>query len=208
MNMHTTNPHPHTDRRVNRTRRQLREALTALILEKGYDAVTIEDITERADLGRTTFYLHYRAKEELLLESIGATAQELYEQVNAQISLITPRTPQTALDAITQIFQHAAHNSTLYQIIFKGGAASKVQHFIHEFLSEASKPYFEPIYLSEDQAIIPPEVLTNYFSAALLGFITWWLESSQPYTAEQAAEYFTVMFFAGIRNLRGTPGSA
>ena len=54
---------PRTDRRTNRTRRQLREALLALILEKGYDSITVEDITGRADLGRTTFYLHYRDRK-------------------------------------------------------------------------------------------------------------------------------------------------
>lgn len=48
------------DRRVRRTRRALQDSLTSLILEKGYDAVTVEDITDRADLGRTTFYLHYK----------------------------------------------------------------------------------------------------------------------------------------------------
>ena len=70
--------HEHTlDRRGRRTRRQLKEALFALILEKGYDAVTIEDITGRADLGRTTFYLHYRDKEELLLEAIDSIANDL-----------------------------------------------------------------------------------------------------------------------------------
>lgn len=55
------------DRRVRRTRRALQDSLTSLILEKGYDAVTVEDITDRADLGRTTFYLHYKDKEELLI---------------------------------------------------------------------------------------------------------------------------------------------
>src|SRR5512141_2751987 len=99
------------DRRVNRTRRQLREALTTLILEKGYDAITIEDITEQADLGRTTFYVHYHGKEELLLESVGATAQELFDQVNAQITAGTTRSVETALSSIHQVFQHAAQNS-------------------------------------------------------------------------------------------------
>ncbi len=70
-----------TDRRVSRTRRQLRNALMALILERGYNAVTIEDITERADLGRTTFYLHFRDKEELLVESLEEIAADLKSQV-------------------------------------------------------------------------------------------------------------------------------
>ncbi len=69
------------DRRVNRTRRQLREALFNLILEKGYDAVTVEEITARADVGRTTFYLHYHDKEDLLMESIGELVDDLIEQM-------------------------------------------------------------------------------------------------------------------------------
>ncbi len=71
-----------SDRRVSRTRRSLREALMSLILEKGYDAVTIEDITTRADTGRTTFYLHYRDKEELLLESINEVVDGLFTQIS------------------------------------------------------------------------------------------------------------------------------
>ena len=57
-----------TDRRIQRTRELLRKALMELIDEKGYDAVTIQDITERANLGRTTFYLHYQSKEDLFLD--------------------------------------------------------------------------------------------------------------------------------------------
>jgi AcrR family transcriptional regulator len=69
------------DRRVSRTRRQLREALFNLILEKGYDATTVEEITARADVGRTTFYLHYHDKEDLLMESIGELVDDLIEQM-------------------------------------------------------------------------------------------------------------------------------
>jgi AcrR family transcriptional regulator len=201
MNTNSINNPSRQDRRVNRTRRQLREALTALILEKGYDVLTIEDITERADLGRTTFYLHYRGKEELLLESISTTAQELYEQVNAQIEPGMQHSPQLGLQAVSQVFQHAAQNSMLYRIILKGGAASKVQRFIFEFLSEAAKPYFEQRFITHSQASVPLEVITNYFSAAMLGFLTWWLEADMPYTAEEAAGYFTTMFLSGTRNL-------
>ena len=53
------------DRRVRRTRRLLRDACIALILEKGYETITVEEITERADVGRTTFYMHYRDKEDV-----------------------------------------------------------------------------------------------------------------------------------------------
>jgi AcrR family transcriptional regulator len=60
------------DRRIQRTRQLLRNALFALIIERGYESIAIQDITERANLGRATFYLHYQDKEELLKASVKA----------------------------------------------------------------------------------------------------------------------------------------
>jgi AcrR family transcriptional regulator len=58
------------DPRVVRTRQMLRDALVSLIEEKGFDAITIQDIADRAGLNRATFYLHYRDKQELLVKSL------------------------------------------------------------------------------------------------------------------------------------------
>ena len=65
-----------TDRRIQRTRQSLRTALLELIKEKDYDAISIEEITERANVGRATFYLHYKDKEDLLLEEFSEMANE------------------------------------------------------------------------------------------------------------------------------------
>ena len=189
------------DRRVTRTRRHLREALMQLILEKGYDAVTIEDITERAELGRTTFYLHYRDKEELLLESIEATAQELYQQIYPEKGPQGPSSPQEGLHAIERVFTHAAANSLLYRIILKGGAASKVRHTILNFLSEAALPIFERNLPNPRMFPVPLQAVSSYFAASLLGFLTWWLEEETPYPPEEASRYFTQLFLFGLRGL-------
>jgi AcrR family transcriptional regulator len=206
MNTNSVSPVPRPDRRVSRTRRQLRDALIALIIEKGYDDITIEDITDRADLGRTTFYLHYHGKEDLLLESIGDTAQELYEQVNAGFTQGAKRNAQTAFGAIQQVFQHAGQNSLLYRIILKGGAASKVQRFLQDILKEGSWPFFSQGLATGTPHAIPLEVLTNYFATALLGFITWWLEADMPYPPDQAAGYFAAILYSGIRGIQQTGG--
>ncbi|MGP4104592.1 TetR/AcrR family transcriptional regulator [Nonomuraea sp. KM90] len=60
------------DRRVRRTRRLIQEALVALILDKGYDAVTVTDIIDRADVGRSTFYSHFTDKQDVLLSNLDA----------------------------------------------------------------------------------------------------------------------------------------
>ena len=72
------------DRRIQRTRHELREALFALIIERGYEAITVLDITERANLGRTTFYLHYHEKEELLVDSVKELLNELRQGVEPE----------------------------------------------------------------------------------------------------------------------------
>ena len=65
-----------TDRRVQRTRKALRSALLELIKEKGYDSVSVEEITQRANLGRATFYLHYKDKEDLLVDEFNEIVNE------------------------------------------------------------------------------------------------------------------------------------
>src|SRR2546421_5853739 len=65
------------DRRVRRTQHLLAKALIALTLEKGYESVTIRDITERADIGYATFFRHYHSKDELLQDVSEVVIEEL-----------------------------------------------------------------------------------------------------------------------------------
>lgn len=186
-----------SDRRINRTRRQLREALMSLLLEKGYSTVTVEEITNRADLGRTTFYLHYRDKEELLLESIETTAEELRAQVDQLLSTNSSETNYS--NAIHFVFQQAAKNASLYRIILSGGAANSVLNRIREIFSEAALEFFQR-RLSDPNNLpsaIPLDVVAHAFATSMLGLMTWWLEQGIPYSAEQISSYFRILFFSG-----------
>src|SRR5215207_10196482 len=77
----TMSPSP-TDRRVRRTQELLRGALMALIMEKGYDRITVQDILDEADVGRSTFYAHYRDKEDLLLSGFDDIRTALAEEAH------------------------------------------------------------------------------------------------------------------------------
>src|SRR5689334_21487919 len=65
--LHTASKEMPMDKRIQRTRELLQKALIELINERGYDAITVQDIVEKANLGRTTFYLHYSSKDELFM---------------------------------------------------------------------------------------------------------------------------------------------
>jgi len=188
---------PRRDRRVSRTRRQLQQALMELILEKGYDAVKVEDITERADLGRTTFYLHFRDKEELLLESVEEVAEELQAQVGLlSDDVITSPLLDRAHDAILLVFRHAAEHATLYRIILSSGATLKVRQRIHDLILESARRFNRMTRLEEPSLRqVPPEYVVGYFASALLGYLTWWLEQGMPCPPEMIADYFVTLFF-------------
>jgi len=108
------------DRRKKKTRRTLRESLFALILEKGDDVVTVDEIIRRADVGRTKFCLRYRDKEDLPLKCLEEIVDELAEQVNraAAANLHRKNLPLEEWPVENNptylIFQHAAQNASIY----------------------------------------------------------------------------------------------
>ena len=94
-----------TDRRVQRTRELLQKALIELISERGYDAITIQDIVDRANVGRTTFYLHYSSKDELLISCHEAMVSEFHFGPFYSLSrdeLLSPEAPP----GMTSAYRH------------------------------------------------------------------------------------------------------
>jgi len=200
------------DRRVIRTRRQLREALLSLILEKGYDGVTIEEITDRADVGRTTFYLHYKDKEELLLECINGAIDELVDEITS-IPLsawqLAPEEDQVKLsrdNPILQIFYYVAENADLYRIIMHGTGSGQTQNRVRNIIANAVSEFLKD--RAEQQAIIlnptvPLEVFSNYFAGSLMSLVAWWLDMDMPYKPEEMTRMFQKMFFPGAGDVLG-----
>ena len=118
------------DRRIQRTRPLLQDALFRLISERGYEHITIADITEQANLGRTTFYLHYRDKEDLLQESIKALLHDLHLDVEPETE-----EPCTYHMASVRIFQHVARRQQLYRAMFKEAGPTRT-------LEDVMRTYF------------------------------------------------------------------
>jgi len=107
------------DRRVRRTRRILIEALIALILEKGYSKITVQDILDRADVGRSTFYDHFRDREALLVACFDNVRDESRREIDAMpgASPPDPACPAAA------IFAHAQRRRPVYRALCGNRAA-------------------------------------------------------------------------------------
>ncbi len=100
-----------TDRRVQRTHELLQKALIELITERGYDAITIQDIADRAYVGRTTFYQYYNSKDDLFMSCHEAIVSEfqsgmLYSHPLSREELLSPEVPPKIISAYRHLDEH------------------------------------------------------------------------------------------------------
>jgi AcrR family transcriptional regulator len=167
-------------RRSQRTRQQLKEALFELIFEKGYDAITVEDITERADLGRTTFYFHFRDKDDLMFQSLNAAYDELRELVHAAP---LGQEFENGVHPIRITFSHVAENVPLYRVIFSGQGIPSIAEKIYRVLYEGALVDIAG-YQKQFNVIpsLPNEITANYVATIIIGMARWWLDHDMPYS--------------------------
>lgn len=200
------------DRRVLRTRRLLRDAFFDLILEKGYEAVTIEDITSRADLGRTTFYLHYKDKEDLLMETVREVASELVSELSEiplgrkRLSDGEPPDPGLVGKAIARAFHNVERNSTLYRIILRGegtySAVTRLREIVIQSISELLQHLVNRDQLAFNPTV-PLEMYLHSLAGAWIWLVGWWLEKGKPFSPEEMAEMFQNMFLSSMMAVLG-----
>jgi len=171
-----------TDRRVRKTQQALSDALVALILEKGYDAITIKEITDRADVAHATFYRHYRDKDELLRRKL--------EEIVGEIEALT-REP-TLQDAEGYlIFKHAQENSSLYRILLGSQGTLEVRKWLKDRMAANTLRTCKP--LLQSNSLIPPQIAAHHIAGSLLLLIEWWLDQEMPYPPHQMAKIYERM---------------
>jgi AcrR family transcriptional regulator len=177
----------HADRRVRRTRRMLRDALVALVIEKGYDTVTVEEITERADVGRTTFYLHYQDKDDLLLEVTGQVADQLESQI---LNLLHIK--EVGIEDIApMIFKLAGENLRMYRIIMSGQCGPKIFKQFQDRLTRLFRRVLKAeMKKSAVRPVIPLDLAATYLWGALQSTLVWWLDNDMPYQVHEMVRLF------------------
>lgn len=190
-----------TDRRILRTRQMLRQALLELILERGYDALGIQDITDRADLARATFYLHYRDKEDLLIETMEFIVAEFAARLQ-DVRLDEWQLEDGA--PVQQVFVYAAEQARLYRAVMNGQGGFKVSRRLHAIIAEAHRQTVERLMAERGAVLkVPMNFLCNYYAGALLSLVFWWLENDQPYSPEEMAAMFREVSLAGRAQAMG-----
>jgi AcrR family transcriptional regulator len=178
------------DRRTQRTQQALSRALVALIQEKRYDSITIQEICDRANVGRSTFYTHYQDKDDLLATNF----QQMMK------SLGKPLTYQDGqwVFPVAPLFEHVQGHYHLYQALLWGGGMElhmragqkqwsvQIEHYLSDLLKGAQSP------------AVPIPVIAAYVAGSLQTLLLWWLDQKMPYSPERMDELFQQLVMPGV----------
>jgi len=173
------------DRRVQRTRDLLQNALLELLQNRDYDAVTIQDIADRANVGRTTFYLHFESKEALYR---GAHMAEIARIAGAPLTRAELFADDPPARMIAVYAYHWATRDILRMIYF--GKDAEVIHRQMRDQSAAHTAAYLRATFADDPFRMPVDVLATFLATSEIGLMMWWIEKHPPHTPEQMAAHF------------------
>ena len=171
------------DRRVQRTRQLLERALLELIEEYNYEDITVQQITDRANMGRATFYLHYRDKEQLLL----TTLQKLQEDLAQRLEPLYPPDLLTEKQTVSEkVFEHVARYRQLYQVLLSERGAALAKNRLMAYMTQQAEHFVvNPLLAVVGEPAVPPSFLATYLSGTLYTAIIWWLDHPQQKTPQE-----------------------
>jgi AcrR family transcriptional regulator len=173
------------DRRVTRTRHLLQEALVSLILEQGYASVTVQDVLDRADVGRATFYSHFRDKDALLLSLFASVRDALRGRIMGITEAHVARFGE-GIGMMRPLFEHAAQHRRLYRALLSSRDGGLLLGHLHGLLAAPLRAHLNEARTQGSLAPLAPiELVIAGMVSSVMGVLIWWLENDLPYSPEQ-----------------------
>ena len=176
------------DRRVVRTRDRLGDALVEIVKEKPFDEVTVREVADRAGVGRSTFYEHFRDTQDLFLSD----ADEFLEMMATALSRSNEISDRVA--PVRELFEHVAENRKLYRVLIEAGS-------LHAFLELAQGHFARGIAqrLEERSPSIPIEAsVAVALAGSLMSMMTWWLDHGTSVPAYEMDVAFHKLVWKGV----------
>jgi AcrR family transcriptional regulator len=183
------------DRRVRRTQRALTVALLELVSDKGYDAVTIQDLLNRADVGRSTFYAHYRGKDDLLLRSFERMLDGLDDAMEQQGEA------NRRLAPVRELFRHVAASRTFHRALARARMLDRVyQAGTNRLGATITRRLAALPRRTGGAAGDAPElaVVAQACAGALFALLRWWVDQGAPFGPERMDEMYHAIVGAGV----------
>ncbi|WP_208592055.1 TetR/AcrR family transcriptional regulator [Gracilibacillus suaedae] len=181
------------DPRVKKTKSFLKNALLELIDEKGFDAITIGNLAEKAEVNRVTFYQHYHDKYDLLEQTIKEMLQHFIETVEPKKreDLITHK--QETSVVYLNLFQFVYDHRKFFNIMLGENGASLFQDRMTKSIEHFISDTLDMLVPDKSSMEIPQDIIVHYVSSASIGLIKYWVQSGMKYSPHYMAKQLTVL---------------
>lgn len=179
------------DRRSLRTRQALIDALLALIETKHYDTITVQEIVDRANVGRSTFYAHFESKDELLSSGFGYVLERLVQHMKIN------EDNQLEFD-VSMIFLHARQHYEIYRTLIWGSGFEIITRGGHSMLAQQIEDRLASLVNDKTSSNIPLPLIAYSMAGGLLLLLNWWLENKMNPSPERMNEIFQELVMPGI----------
>ncbi|HWQ78972.1 MAG TPA: TetR/AcrR family transcriptional regulator [Anaerovoracaceae bacterium] len=181
------------DRRQRKTREAIFAAFSELLINKGYSQITVQEIIDGADVGRTTFYAHFPTKDDLLREM----CEELFEHVFSGAPEAEPThdfsmaagDPKTI---VTHILYHLREHGRTMLVLLTCESGELFQRYFHQYFNELVTPRVLSGSIRKNAAV-PDDLLIDHISGSFVGLVRWWLKNDMKQSPEEIAGYFAAV---------------
>lgn len=191
-------PRAKIDRRVARTRDILGDALVALIHEKAFEEITVQEVLDRAGVSRSTFYTHYKDKNDLFLSD----AEEFFEAMSTALSRYGDQSNRVA--PVREFFEHVADVHKFRAALMAAGKFQDILEMGQEFFARGIAQRLAELRGPRLMTVARRTALAHAFSGALFSLLSWWIHGGGPSTAAQMDELYHQMVWSSI-GLRAVP---
>ena len=186
---------PRPDRRVSKTRKALKEALTDLILEKGYEGVTVQDVIDRADVGRSTFYAHFADRDDLLM----AILADL-EMPGLDTTSWKPSDP--AFGWTLALFRHFGSAKRLFKAVASSQSGALARRETTQRLEGLVRAEMSRLKVARKLDAFSVEAVVRFLVGTFMGFMDWWMRKENEHLpAEQVDHAFRSLALPGVANV-------
>lgn len=182
---------PKSDRRVRKTRQSLREALLQLLLEKPYDQITVQEILDKADVGRSTFYAHFKDKDDLLMMGM---PEQVLDFTNVKADALIP--------SVTSLFEHSQEGVVWWKKLYGTPLMIMFGQLSRQKMVEDWTARIEALKSDGITYCVPSEIVATHLTGSLMSLLQWWQQNNMPYSPEEMNEMFHQMALNGLKEMQ------
>lgn len=178
------------DQRQQKTRDAVFAAFSRLLSQKSYHKITVQEIIDAANIGRTTFYAHFETKEDLLRALCGALFQHIIDSAMDAAHTHGRYSDKNAPgSAFLHLFQHLAENDGNILELLSCESNGLFLRYFKESLNGLIRVR-HPGLMQVEQNALPADFKINFVSSTFVETVLWWLKNQRQQTPEELAGYF------------------